>query len=214
MPAAGDTSQTLSRGLDVLELLAASPTGRNPSQIAAELGLSRTIVYRLVGTLAEHGFVRRNSNGLLSIGLAALRLTDNIHPALREATHEILVQLAAEAGATAHFCIADGNDALAVAVVEPLSTTFHVAYRVGSRTPAGKGALGRAIQAAGRGEAGIFHSEGELIPGAKGVVAALPGFTGLPAAVGVVTLAGIDTARMVAPVERAAAQIAAALHDG
>lgn len=213
MAPTGDTSQTLSRGLDVLELLAASATGLNPSQIAAELGLSRTIVYRLVGTLAEHGMVRRNSNGLLSIGLGALKLTDNIHPALREATHEILVQLAAEAGATAHFCIADGNDVLAVAVVEPLSTTFHVAYRVGSRTPLDKGALGRAVQAAAVGESGLFHSEGELIPGAKGVVAALPGFAGLPAAVGVVTLAGIDTARMVPPVERAAAEIAAALHN-
>ena len=80
----GDTSQTLGRGLDVLELVATSPEGLTPAQVAAELGLSRTIVYRLIGTLVDHRLLRRGPDGVLTAGLGTLRLTQNITPTLRD----------------------------------------------------------------------------------------------------------------------------------
>ena len=150
MPAP-DTSQTLSRGLDVLTLLASSPRARTPAQLAAELGLSRTIIYRLVGTLIEHGLVRRAADGAVGISAGALVLTQHVLGSVREATRDILEDLAREVEATAHFCAADGEDVLAVAVVEPPFTTFHVVYRVGARTARGQGALGEAVEAARRG---------------------------------------------------------------
>lgn len=208
MPAP-DTSQTLSRGLDVLKLLASSPHPRTPAQLAAELGLSRTIIYRLVGTLVEHGLVRRAPDGTVGISAGALVLTQHVLGSVREATRDILEDLAREAAATAHFCVADGDDVLAVAVVEPPFTTFHVAYRVGARTARGQGALGEAIEAAGHSETGLFESEGRLVPGAHGIVAALPGLPGPAAAVGVVTLVGQETADMAEAVRRAAVR----LHD-
>ncbi|WP_227983269.1 helix-turn-helix domain-containing protein [Nocardia spumae] len=202
-----DTSQTLSRGLDVLKVLASSPHARTPAQLATELGLSRTIIYRLVGTLVEHGLVRRGADGTVAISAGALMLTENVLGSVREATREILEDLAREAEATAHFCVADGDDVLAVAVVEPPFTTFHVAYRVGARTARGQGALGAAIEAAQRGEMGLFESEGQLVAGAHGIVAALPGLPGPPAAVGVVTLVGQETAAMTEAVRRAASRL-------
>lgn len=42
----------------------------------------------------------------------------------------------------------DGSEALAVAVVEPTWTDYHVAYRAGFRHPLDRGAAGRAILAA------------------------------------------------------------------
>ncbi len=210
MPAP-DTSQTLSRGLDVLKVLASSPHPRTPAQLATELGLSRTIIYRLVGTLVEHGLVRRGADGAVGISVGALILTRNVLGSVREATRDILEDLAREAEATAHFCVADGDDVLAVAVVEPPFTTFHVAYRVGARTARGQGALGEAIEAAARGQGGLFESEGKLVAGAHGVVAALPGLPGPPAAVGVVTLVGAETSAMVTAVRRAAARLREAL---
>lgn len=206
MPAP-DTAQTLSRGLDVLKLLASSPHARTPAQLSAELGLSRTIIYRLVGTLVEHGLVRRGDDGSVSISAGALVLTQHVLGSVREATREILEDLAGEAEATAHFCVADGDDVLAVAVVEPPFTTFYVAYRVGSRSARGLGALGEAVEAARRSESGIFESVGRLVPGAHGIVAALPGLPGPPAAVGVVTLAGQESPAMVEAVRRAATRL-------
>lgn len=204
MAKSGDTSQTLGRGLTVLELVASSTEGLTPAQIAAELGLSRTIIYRLVGTLVEHDMLRRSPEGLLTTGLGTLKLTANVLPALREGTRDILERLAEEVGATAHLVIAEGDEALAISVVEPRHTTFHVAYRTGSRTPLNVGALGRALSAARRGERQLYESEGELIPGAKGLVASLPGLAGLAGGVGVVTLAATDTSTW-APFVQAAA---------
>lgn len=207
MPNAPETAQTLSRGLDVLMLLAATPTGLSPSQIAADLGLSRSIIYRLVSTLVDYNLVRRGADGQLTVGLGALRLTENLHPSLREATRDVLEVLAEEAHATAHFVVADGDEALAVAVVEPQRTTFHVGYRVGSRTPLGVGAIGRALLAAREGHGGVFASEGELIPGAYGVVVPVLNMPGIVAAVGVVTLAGAATETTPASVEKAASAL-------
>ncbi|TCJ96482.1 IclR family transcriptional regulator [Nocardia alba] len=208
-----ETSQTLSRGLDVLALVCASDTGLTPAQIAAELELSRTIVYRLVGTLVEHRLVRRNADGLLSAGLGTLALTQNFAPTLRQGSHEILETLAEELGATAHLSIADGDEALAVAVVEPRSTTFHVSYRPGSRTPLELGAVGQALLAARHGERKTFASEGKIVAGACGIVASLPGISGLACALGVVTLAGTDTAGWDARVRAAAVELEALLNQ-
>ena len=53
-----ETSQTLDRGLQVLELLSDHPEGLTVTDIAAKLGVGRTVVYRLVATLDQHGFLR------------------------------------------------------------------------------------------------------------------------------------------------------------
>ncbi|MGI5320934.1 IclR family transcriptional regulator [Actinomadura nitritigenes] len=211
MPKRPETSQTLSRGLDVLRLLAGPEAPLSTARIAAELGLSRAIVYRLVSTLAEHGLVRRNPDGSLAIGLGALQLTQNLHAGLRDTANEYLDRLANEAGATAHLVVADGDDALALAVVEPRGTTFHVAHRVGSRTPLGVGAAGKALVAAREGRGGLFFSEGELTPGAYGISAPLPRVRGIAAAVGIVTLAGNATPVMRELVERTALELDDAL---
>lgn len=188
MAGTADTAQTLSRGLDVLELLAEDKAGLTPARIAAQLGLSRTVVYRLTGTLAEHGLVRRGDDGVFRVSLGVLRLTRNLLPATREIVQPVLERLAEDTGAAAHFSVSDGGDSLALAVAEPSSTTVHLAYRQGTRLPLPQGAVGYALLAAQRGERGIFETQGEVIEGATGIAAAVPGLPGLAGAVGVVTL--------------------------
>ena len=56
---AAETSQTLDRGLRVLEVLAGTPGGLTITALAAEVGVNRTVVYRLVATLEGHGLARR-----------------------------------------------------------------------------------------------------------------------------------------------------------
>ncbi len=206
-----DTAQTLSRGLDVLELLAGSVAGLTPARIAEELNLSRTIVYRLVGTLADHGLVRRGGNGVFRVSLGVLRLTQNLLPATRELVQPVLHRLAEDTGAAAHFSVSDGGDSLALAVAEPGSTTVHLAYRQGTRLPLGQGAVGHALLAAQRGERGIFETQGEVIDGATGIAAPVPGLAGLAGAVGVVTLTQLRRDKTGDRVQAAADQLAALL---
>src|SRR5690349_6245054 len=131
-----ETSQTLDRGLRVLELLAEDGDnggGRTVTELAAALGVARPVVYRLLATLDAHRLVRRSEDGRVRLGLGVLHLAQRVHPLLREAALPVLRRLAEDVAATAHLTIADGGEALAVAVVEPSRTDFHVSYRVGAR---------------------------------------------------------------------------------
>lgn len=206
---ATETSQTLDRGLRVLEVLAASPAGLTVTALAAEVGVNRTVVYRLLATLEQHGLARRDSSGHVHVGLGVLALARGLQPVLRELAVPVLRGLAEDLGMTAHLTIADGAEALAIAVVEPSWTDFHVGYRVGSRHPLGQGAAGRAILA-GRepGPSGWVETRGELQAGARGVAAPLHGVEGLEASVGIVTLGELDTEAVGPRVVAAARELA------
>ena len=66
---AAETSQTLDRGLRVLEVVAESPDGLTVTELAAALGIGRTVVYRLVVTLEQHARRRLEvSDGILEHG--------------------------------------------------------------------------------------------------------------------------------------------------
>ena len=205
---AAETSQTLDRGLRVLEVLAGTPGGLTITALAAEVGVNRTVVYRLVATLEGHGLARRDAAGLVHVGLGVLSLARGLQPVLRELAAPVLRSLAEDLGMTAHLTVADGGEALAIAVVEPTWTDFHVGYRVGARHPLGQGAAGRAILL-GRGEdqPGVdayVETAGELQAGARGVAAPVLGVDGLEASVGIVTLGDLD-AQAVGPLVVAAA---------
>ena len=165
-------------------------------------------MYRLAATLEQHGLVRRSEEGRLSLGFAVLGLAARVHPLLRHAALPALRALAEDVGATAHLTIADGGEALAVAVVEPSWTSFHVAYRVGSRHDLRRGAAGRAILA-GRvdDDASYVSSEGELQQGASGIAAAVTGVPSVEASVGVVALTGLDPTDVGPRVVQAAAEV-------
>jgi len=186
-----EISQTLDRGLRLLEVLADAAGGLTVAEASAMLGVNRTIVYRLLATLELHGLVRRSAAGRFSVGFGVLSLAGSVYPILRHVAQPVLRSLAESVGATAHLTIADGAEALAVAVVEPTRTNYHVAYRVGSRHPLGRGAAGRAIMAGRDGDPRYTASSGELEPGAQGVAAPLVG-AGVEASIGVVALGELD----------------------
>lgn len=203
-----ETSQTLDRGVRLLQLLADSGSGGlSITDLAGRLGVGRPVVYRLVATFADHDLVRRTDDGRVRLGLGVLRLSSAVQPGLRAAARPVLRELAETAGATAHLTIVDGGEALAVATVEPSWTDYHVSYRVGTRHPIGQGAAGKAIAAGRTGAVGAVSSIGELQAGARGVAAPVLGVAGLEASIGVVTVGELDDAVVV----RSAGLLAGAL---
>jgi DNA-binding IclR family transcriptional regulator len=209
---ATETAQTLDRGLRVLTVLASTPGGLTVTEISARLDINRTVVYRLVSTLEQHALTRRDSRGRVHIGLGVLHLASGVQPVLRDLAIPILRALAEEVGCTAHLTVADGEEAMALAVVEPSWTDFHVAYRVGSRHPLRRGAAGKAILL-GResGAAPYAVTSGELQTGASGVAAPVHGVEGLDASVGIVTLGELDVDELGPKVAAAADEVARAL---
>ncbi|MFC0865429.1 helix-turn-helix domain-containing protein [Sphaerimonospora cavernae] len=225
---AAESAQTLERGLRLLRLLAEGHGGRTPTELAGELGLSRPVVYRLLTTLQAEGFARRDTDGRVHLGFGVLMLAQAVQPLLRATALPVLRTLAERAGATAHLTIAEGDEGLAVAVVEPSWTDLHLAYREGSRHPLTRGAAGLALLALrsrrghsneersgeGIGNGGdppLRTSRGQLQEGATGIAAPITGLSWLEASVGVVSFADLDVVTVGPLVLSAAEDLAAAL---
>jgi DNA-binding IclR family transcriptional regulator len=212
MTLGGETSRTLDRALRLLRLLGESGgRGMSVSELSRSLGVGRPVVYRMLATLDEHGWVRRLDDSRVRLGLAVLELAAAAEPVLRQLSTPVLRTLADEVGATAHLTVAEGDEAIAVAVVEPRWSTFHVAYRVGSRHPLDAGAAGKAILGGRQGRATPVVTTGELERGASGLAVPVLGVAGLEASVGVVAVAALDEATVAPLVTSAAASVAAAL---
>jgi DNA-binding IclR family transcriptional regulator len=213
---AAETSQTLDRGLRVLELLAETPDGLTVTELSSALGMSRTVVYRLVVTLEQHAFLRRSSDGKCRLGLAILTMGRQVQPVVRDVALPALRLLADAVGATAHLTIVDGAEALTAVVVEPTRSDVHVAYRMGARHPLEAGAAGRAILAA-RTAAGraldppwiVATNDGPQ--GAYGLAVPVIAVPGLEASVGVVSLRELNDQEVGPRVARAAGEISRAL---
>lgn len=182
------------------------------TELAGRLGVNRTVVYRLVSTLEQHALTRKDARGRLHVGLGVLHLASAVQPVVRDLAVPVLRGLAESVGCTAHLTVADGDEALALAVVEPSWTDFHVSYRVGARHPLTRGAAGKAILA-GRDPDGpeFVVTAGELQTGAQGIAAPVRGVEGLEASVGIVTLDDLDSATVAPQVAAAAAEVAARL---
>ena len=204
---AAETSQTLDRGLRVLSVLAETHDGLTVTELASALGVNRTVVYRLVATLEQHRLVRRDARSRLHVGLGVLHLASAVQPVLRDQAAPVLRQLAETLGCTAHLTVADGDEALALAVVEPSWTDFHVSYRIGARHPLTQGAAGKAILLGrDRDPTAYVVTTGELQSGAHGLAAPVRGVEGLEASVGIVTLGGAIDDTVVSPRVLAAAR--------
>ncbi|CAN5569414.1 helix-turn-helix domain-containing protein [soil metagenome] len=209
---AAEIAQTLDRGLRALSLLAAEPRGITMTELARRLGINRTVAYRLVATLQHHQLARRDTEGRVFAGMGVLQLAQGVEPLLRAKASPVLRRLAEDVGATAHLTVREGDEAVAVAVVEPSWTDFHVAYRVGARHALDRGAAGKAIRL-GEERSGPEYvvTHGELQPGASGVAAPLLGVSGLAASVGVVALGELDVTVVGDTVVRAAREVAVRL---
>ena len=185
------------------------------TELAAALGVNRTVVYRLVTTLERRSLVRRDGHGHLHVGLGILHLAAAVHPVLRDLALPVLRELAEEVGATAHLTVAEGDERWRWPVVEPSWTDFHVAYRVGrgTRSPAAPRAR-RSCSAAPTTRRRGLVTTGELQSGAWGLAAPVSRVEGLEASVGVICLEEIDEQHWGPRVVEAAARLAAGLPSG
>jgi len=213
-----ETSQTLDRGIQVLFLLAESTDGMRVTDVARELGVSRTIVYRLMATLERHALVRRASDGRYRLGLRLLTMAKSVQPLLCDAAIPVLRSLARELAATVFLAVVDGGEVLTVTVADPPGGDVHLASRVGQRAKVEQSAAGQAVMAARAGRRDTQEEQAPMtmrvVPGssARFIAVALIGVPGVEAAVVAMMLASTDDAEVGAAVARAARDVCASLH--
>lgn len=139
-------SQTLSRGIRMLELLAEAATPPTIADLASSLGVHRSIAYRILRTLEDHGLVLRDASGGVQLAPRMAALARGVSRDLQAAALPALTAAANDLGMTAFLAVLDRNDVVTLVSVEPSHAHASVAQRPGSRHPLMAGAPGIAIQ--------------------------------------------------------------------
>jgi DNA-binding IclR family transcriptional regulator len=218
-------SQTLDRGIRILEHLAAVGAPQPIMEIGQALGLHRSITYRLLRTLEAHELVERDGVGRYWLGVGVAVLARGVRSDLQTAALPRLTALAEDLGMTAFLVVRVGGEVVTVASVEPQETTAHVVYRPGTRHALCRGAPGLALlmpEASSVDDrdalcdarrTGWAKSHGEVIPGFRSVAAPVLGPDGdARAAIAVVFVdETLDEEQIGQAVVATAAKIAAAL---
>ncbi|MDQ4502098.1 helix-turn-helix domain-containing protein [Sinomonas sp. ASV322] len=203
-------SQTLSRGIRALEILADSRAPLTIAELAASLGLHRSIAYRIIRTLEDHSLVERDDSGRLLPGAGLAVLARGVARDLQSAASPELGRIADELGMTAFVVVWDHAECVTLATVEPRHNGATLAQRPGTRHSVSSGAPGIAIQSAlGRAEweqrmpgvpyrleadeareRGYAVSHDEVIPGVFSVAVPIQPPRQRPSALAVVHLGG------------------------
>ncbi|MEC5178859.1 IclR family transcriptional regulator [Arthrobacter sp. CG_A4] len=153
-------SQTLSRGIRALEILAEAQEPLSIAELAGAMGVHRSVAYRILRTLEDHSLLVRDDGGRVQPGPGLAVLARGVARNLQTAALPELTQLANTLTMSAFVAVWDHEDCVTLVSVDPRHTGAAVVQHPGSRHPISAGAPGIAIQSA--------HSEQEwnvLAPG-------------------------------------------------
>jgi len=225
-------SQTLSRGIRALEILADAPEPMTIAELAVAMGVHRSVAYRILRTLEDHSLLVRDDAGRVQPGPGLAVLARGVSRNLQTAALPELTQLANALAMSAFLAVWDREDCVTLVTVDPRHAGPAVVQHPGSRHPINAGAPGIAIQSAYtedawralapavpyRAEAATAHrlgyaaSHDEVIPGVSSLAVPVRVPGGRPAALAVVYLrAAQDPAEVAAALTAGAARIEAQL---
>lgn len=137
----------LQRGLHILRMFRRNRQVIGAPEMAAELGIPRTTVFRLLQTLEHMGFVRRTNGdrdyrlgvGVLSLGFEYLASQE-----INELARPILERLRDRTGFATHLVAREGRDVVYLLRV-PGYSVLNTSIVVGTRLPAHATIMGRVL---------------------------------------------------------------------
>lgn len=135
----------LMQGLAVLALFSRDRPGITAPEIAQDLGLSRTTVFRILHTLQATGWIARRDEerfyrlgpAVLSRGFVYLASQDVV-----ERARPALIGLRDATGLSTHMAVRDGREVVYVARF-PATTTVNSSVQIGTRFPIHATVMGR-----------------------------------------------------------------------
>jgi IclR family transcriptional regulator, KDG regulon repressor len=142
----GHRSPGIHSALSVLEALVAHAP-LSLSELAGELGLPKSSLFRVCAVLAARGWVLRNGDGRYELGIRAFGLSaqSSEYPIVR-AFRGIAAELLTRHNETVCLAVLDGDESAFIAI-EETSHPVRLVTHVGSRTSAFASASGRVILA-------------------------------------------------------------------
>ena len=137
-------SQTLMRGLDVLELVSEGPVPL--AELSTRLGLTRSTAHRLAGALVDRRMLTFRAREGYSLGPKLLELGhaagQQVH--LARVARPFIEELSLQTGDAVHLGVLEGNEALYLDKV-PGRRRVAIGSRIGERQPIASTGLGKAL---------------------------------------------------------------------
>jgi IclR family transcriptional regulator, acetate operon repressor len=134
-PRPGTVVQSVDRALSIMEILARDDWS-GVTEIAKELGIHKSTVFRLVSTLERRGFVEQHtSTQKYRLGFAIMRLAAGVRSALDlvQVARPICERLSEWAGETVNLAVLEGGEVVNVDQVNLSSSTVSVNW-IGRRS--------------------------------------------------------------------------------
>lgn len=181
-----ETLQTLERGMHALEYISQKHGQMTVAQLAEQLGINRTIAYRITRTLSQLGYIRTNENQQLELSSKIIQLYQCYEMTIPSNAQHVLNALSLHTQANASLVIAEGSDCVVVKTSTQHSSHLQINYQLGSRLPLGVAASGVAIamtypdhlddhdEIKRARTLGYAYSEGKLQAGAVGLFMPIP----------------------------------------
>jgi len=143
-------SNSLIRGLEILKMFDASHSTLSLAEIAANLGVSRTVPFRFLYTLQHLGYLFQDETTkryqltpkVMELGFAFLNTMQ-----LPELARPYLEKLRDQTGASAHIGILDGNEVVYIARAATSTNFSTLNVMIGSRLPAHATSMGKVLLA-------------------------------------------------------------------
>lgn len=138
--------ESVCRAIDILELLAFSDRSSSLAEISHRLGLSKSTVHRLLGTLMHRGYVRQEEHSRhYVVGLRLFEITNYVADNLDlHQANAYLTDLMKRTGETVHLAVLDQGEVVYVDKVES-EHTIRMHSSLGSRVPAYATSLGKVL---------------------------------------------------------------------
>lgn len=135
-------AQTLDRGLQVLEAVAHAADSLSAAEIAAAVGIHRTVAHRLAGTLARRGYLQPAGDGRYRLGTAIPALASLVTD-VRTVARPFLEDLARRTDETVQLVLTSGPNVVFIDGIES-PQALRVSIRNGRTLPAHTTSVGKA----------------------------------------------------------------------
>lgn len=131
------SAPALSKGLDILELLAGQSRGLKKVEIAAALDRSVSEIFRMLAVLQDRGYIRLDpENERYVLTMRLFELAHQFPPTKRLTTvaSAVMEDLAQQLNQSVHLAILHGANILVIAQVDPPGNNI-TSVRLGARVP-------------------------------------------------------------------------------
>lgn len=136
--------------MKLLDVLALHPDPTPLKQVAQESGLHPSTAHRILGAMAQSGFVEREEGGTYRLGIRLLELGSLVKSriSLRETAMPAMLRLHALTGESVNLGIRDGDEIVYVERTSSGRSAVRVVHIVGARAPLHTTATGKLFLAA------------------------------------------------------------------